>query len=274
MKKIISLLLAMIIALSVTAVAFAQDTKNYLILGDSIGWGAGVLNPSEAVFGKIVADTAGFNYKNDAINGYRTTDLIALLNEKRVANDVKDADIISISICGNDFLRNDIGQLVTDKREGNMERFDAISAESIKNFATIIETIKKINPNAVILCQTIYNPGKEEMKDVFQLATDRLNAGYRAYLDEHPGAYELLEVADAFVGHDEYVAMDNIHPSASGNIVIAKLVLQKLNSLGLTDATEPVINHEGINQSEFFSWKYFVYRLRNLFERIKAIFVR
>lgn len=47
-----------------------------------------------------------------------------------------------------------------------------------------------------------------------------------------------------------------------------------LNSLGLTDATEPVINHEGINQSEFFSLKYFMYRLRTFFEKIFSIFTK
>ena len=53
--------------------AFAQEEKlSYLVLGDSIGYGSGLRNSKEACYGKIVADTNGYDYANDAIPGHTT----------------------------------------------------------------------------------------------------------------------------------------------------------------------------------------------------------
>ena len=271
MKKITALLVSVLMIFAAAVPAFAADEAlNYVVLGDSIGWGAGVLNSDEACFGKIVADTAGFNFKNDAVNGYRTADLINHLGKDKIKADVVAADIISISIGGNDFLRGDMAQLIEEAKNGDYSRFDSIAEEFYKNFCTIIKTIKEINPDAVILMQTLYNPGADSIKAVYQQGADRLNAGYRKYLADNPKAYELLEVADAFVGHPEYVAADYIHPSAQGNVVIAKIVLAKLNALGLTDKTEPVVKQEGIDQTEFLSLKFVKYLFRKLITIVKG----
>lgn len=274
-KKILSTLLALMMLLMAAIPAFAEENAlNYLVLGDSIGYGAGVLNSDEACFGRIVADTAGFNFKNDAVNGYRTADLIAYLNNDRIKADVAEADIISISIGGNDFLRGDMANLIAEAQNGDYSRFDEIAADFYVNFCTIIETIKTINPDAVILAQTLYNPGVDFIKEVYQQGADRLNAGYRKYLADNKNAYQLLEVADAFADNREYIAVDNIHPSAEGNVVIARVVLEKLNSLGLTDKTEPVVNNKGIEQTDLFSFKFLKYIIRKLYTRIVDFFTR
>lgn len=269
-RKISAVVLSLIMAVAVMIPAFAADEAlKYVVLGDSIGYGAGVLNSDEACFGKIVADTAEFEFKNDAVNGYRTDDLIRHLDKENIAADVAAADIISISIGGNDFLRGDMASLIKEASEGDYSRFDEIAASFYENFCTIIAKIKELNPDAVILVQTLYNPGYESIKAVYQQGADRLNAGYAKYLSDNPGAYELLDVASQFVDHSEYVAADYIHPSAQGNVVIAKIVLEKLNALKLTDKTEPVVNHEGINQTEIFSLKFVKYLIRKLVRMVK-----
>lgn len=274
LKKILCVVLALLMVFTVTS--FASDDEkealNYVILGDSIGWGAGVLNSDEAVFGKIVSDTNGYNYKNDAVNGYMTSDLIRHLNRDNVAKDVAAADIISLSIGGNNFLRANMRELIAQYQEGDYSQFDTIVENFYKEFDVIISRIKELNPDAVILMQTLYNPGKGMMKDVYSVALAKLNAAYRRYVEENSGVYELLEVGAAFEGHDEYIARDNIHPSASGNVTIAKVVLEKLYELGLGENTEPVINHRGIEQTEFFSFEYIKYRIRSFFARIKNMF--
>lgn len=273
-RKITAVVLSLIMAAAVMIPAFAADEAlKYVVLGDSIGYGAGVLNSDEACFGKIVADTAGFEFKNDAVNGYRTDDLIRHLDKENIAADVAAADIISISIGGNDFLRGDMAGLIKEASAGDYSRFDEIAAAFYENFCTIIAKIKELNPDAVILVQTLYNPGYESIKAVYQQGADRLNAGYAKYLSDNPGAYELLDVASQFVDHSEYVAADYIHPSAQGNVVIAKIVLEKLNALKLTDKTEPVVNHEGINQTEMFSLKFVKYLIRKLVRMVKDYIV-
>ncbi|MCQ2471503.1 MAG: SGNH/GDSL hydrolase family protein [Clostridia bacterium] len=262
-RKILSIVLALIMMFGIATTAFAgEKTLKYLVLGDSIGYGAGVLNSDEACFGRIVADTTGFDFTNDAINGYRTSDLIKHLEKEKISADVKVADIISISIGGNDFLRGDMSSLISEAKNGNYTRFDEITAEFYENFCKIIAKIKELNPNATIIVQTLYNPGNDFVKEAYQQGADRLNARYRQYIAENVGAYELIDVAKAFAGHSEYIAPDYIHPNAEGNVVIAKLVLAKLNELKLTDKTELVIKHAGINQNDFFTFEFIKYIVR------------
>lgn len=273
LKKALCVILAMLVCFSFSALAAdSEKPLSYVILGDSIGWGAGVLNSDEAVFGKIVADTDGFAFKNDAVNGYTTSDLLRHLEKENIAEDVRNADIISVSIGGNNFLRGNMKELIAQAGSGDYTGFDAIAANFYVEYSAIIEKIKELNPDVLILAQTLYNPGADSIKEIYQQGADRLNAGYRRYLDENPGAYELLEVADAFAGHPEYVAADYIHPSAKGNEVIAKIVLEKLYELGLGENTEPVILHEGINQTEIVSFKFIAYLFRSIIARIKAAF--
>lgn len=103
MKKILCVVLAALMLLSVSAFAAEKETLDYVVLGDSIGWGAGVLNSNEVVFGKLVADTNGYGFHNDAVNGYTTANLLAHLEKENIAADVAAADIISISIGGNNY---------------------------------------------------------------------------------------------------------------------------------------------------------------------------
>ena len=248
--------------------AFAEvkeERLNYVLLGDSIARGAGVLNPDEACYGLMVANTNGYNFTNYAVNGYRTENLIKHLQKENVAEAVKQADIISISIGGNDFLTNNIAGLIFDATvKKDISRFDEIAAQLRINFATIIETIKELNPDALILTQTLYNPRNDFIHDSYQLGADRINACIMDYLRENPGAYDIVDVASAFGNDESYIAADKIHPSAKGNVKIAELVLKKLHDLGYSGKTEPVVVTEGIDQiPSSFSFKNIIAGLKN-----------
>lgn len=267
--KIIAVVLTVVIALSsvMTATVSAEGKLNYVVLGDSIGFGAGVVNSSEACYGRIVADTNGYNYDNQSMCGYNTAAYLLHMNLPHVRNSIKKADIISLSIGGNDFLTSNMAQLgfeaaVLDK----FSTFDKISETFYDNYCKIIAEIRELNPDAVILAQTLYNPMNNAISDFYQEGVNRLNAGYRRYLSEHPGSIHIVDVASAFAGHPEYIANDCVHPNAQGNVVIAQLVLQKLSSLGLGSATTPVINNAGVNNRFAKPFKEFVYMVVDVAE--------
>lgn len=268
--SIIALILVAAVVFSVLApvtVTASESSLNYLVLGDSIGVGAGVVNPGEASFGRIVADTNGYNYENHAVSGYNSGAMLAHIKLPHVRNSIKEADIISVSIGGNDFLTSNMAQLgfeaaVLDK----VSTFDKIADKFYKNFCKIIAEIKKHNPDAVILVQTLYNPMDNALDSFYQLGVDRLNACYRRYLTEHPGSIVIVDVAKAFEGHPEYIANDCVHPNAQGNVVIAKLVLETLKSLGLGTKTTPVINNAGVNNRFMVPFKEFVYMIVDVAE--------
>ena len=257
MKKNLRLLLSLFCALCVLlspglpAALAAEGSLRYVVLGDSIGYGAGVLNPDEACYGRIVADTNGYDYQNHAVSGNRTDHLLRHLKRSEVAAAVQQADIISISIGGNDYLTDNVTGLVLDATLCNdYSRMDKITARLKENFAAIIGKIRDLNPDAVILMQTLYNPGTGINKAPYQAAVNRLNDLIRAYLAAHPGAFTIVDVAAAFGTDRSYIAQDSIHPSARGNERIAQVILRALKQLGLGTKTEPVVLHKGVDQSD------------------------
>ncbi len=252
MKKLIAVMLSivMIACLAVPAFAAKKTAKNYVLLGDSIAVGEGIANPREANYGRMVANTNGYNYANYAISGSMSSDMLRRLDSPDVAAAVKKADIISISIGGNDFLRNNLFFLLITIMAGNMSMVNDIVDSFYEQFCKIIERIKKLNPKALILMQTLYNPWRlQGIAGIYQKGVDALNASYRRYLKEHPGAYEIVDVGAAFAASgDDLIAIDTIHPNAKGNILIAKTILKKLNALGYEGKTEPVIKHEPLDK--------------------------
>ena len=247
-KRILSLLLCAALLCCLGASAFAADKPNYVVLGDSIGYGAGIQNPDKACYGRIVADTNGYAYSNYAVSGYMSDDLLNRLEQHSGAiSAVKAADIISISIGGNDFLRDNMPLTIAQTLAENHDQIDRIIAEFRVNFDKIIAKIRSYNPDALILMQTLYNPieGTAVGDRVYAQALKELNKVYADYADAHPGEIVIVDVAAAFHGQSGLIAYDTIHPNAEGNYVIARTIQAKLYELGLTDSTEIVVKTQG-----------------------------
>lgn len=273
MKKFISILAlilvsAVLFSVLVPVTVFASESSlNYLVLGDSIGVGAGVINPDEASYGRIVADTNGYNYKNHAVSGYNSGAMLAHIKLPHVRKAIKEADIISVSIGGNDFLTSNMVQLGFEAAVlKNFSTFDKIAERFYKNYCKIIGEIKELNPNAVILAQTLYNPMSNALDSFYQEGVNRLNSCYLRYLSEHSGSIVIVNVANAFEGHPEYIANDCVHPNAQGNVVIARLVLETLKALGLGTKTTPVVNNAGVNNRFLVPFKEFIYFIVDIAE--------
>ena len=246
-RSVLSVLLSAVLILCVCGVAAnAAEQPRYVVLGDSSAYGSGLSNPTEAVYGKIVADTDGYAYENYAVPGHTTGNLLRRMENETVSAAVSAADIISISIGGNNFLLGDINGLLYDgivKQE--FTRLEEITAAFSADLATIVSTIRALNPDAAILLQTLYNPQTGYVGEVYQQGADRLNAAIRSYAQEHPGEILVVEVAQALTDNDRDFAADRIHPSAEGNEKIAVAVLQTLYENGLGSETVPVINVPG-----------------------------
>lgn len=247
LKKSVAVLLCLVmILMSLSAVAFAEEKQFYLVLGDSIGYGSGIRNSQDACYGKIVADTNGYEYANHAIPGHTTTNLIARLKEDVVKADVEKADIISISIGGNDFLMSNLYGLMFDAMvKEDYSKFDEIAHSFYKNFSTIIGMIRELNGEAVILMQTLYNPQSGYLRAPYQQGADRINAAIEKFSKENPGEIIIVDVATALNSDMGNFASDAIHPSAKGNEEIAKAVLSEIAKFSPEGKTEPVINVKG-----------------------------
>ena len=248
MKKFTAVFLSivMIFAVLVTG-AYAENEKPfYLVLGDSIAYGSGVSNSTQACYGRIVADTNGYDYANHAIPGHTTTNLINRLKEDVVIADLEKADIISISIGGNDFLMSNLIDLMFDSIVlGDHSDFDKIADGFYANLCEIIDIINSHNPDAVILMQTLYNPQSGYLRAPYQQGADRINAAIERYNAENPDEIVIVDVGSALGDDMANYADDEIHPSAKGNEIIADVILEKLYELGLGTDADPVIAEAG-----------------------------
>lgn len=250
MKKIVSILLSVVLTLSVFGItAFAEEEKtDYVVLGDSIAFGAGMVNTVGACYGKIVADTNGYNYSNHSIPGITSGVLLGMLKTDSVEKRVKEAEIISISIGGNNYLTNNMVALAVDCLvTKKTDRFDKIANVFYDEFCEIMYVINELNPDAVVLMQTLYNPQDGAAGIVYGLGGDKLNEMIRKYDAEHPGEIVIVEVGEALNQNRANFADDKLHPSSRGNEVIAQTILDVLYELGLGENTEPVTETEGLD---------------------------
>ena len=117
------------------------------------------------------------------------------------------------------------------------------------NFSKCMDRIRELNPDAVILVQTLYTSWTfDYAKKPYQQAAKRINDAIIKYCDENSYNIYIVETGEAFDGHNEYISSDTIHPSAEGNVVLAKLVQAKLFEIGLADTADLEPTVEGIDR--------------------------
>lgn len=307
-KKVIAALL--VIALLVCCVAaLAACNKNegerkteIVYLGDSIA--EGILGASplglrhEYAYANVIGRRNDFTYYNHSVSGHLTKDLRAILENEDLDYDrarglllhVSEADIIHISILGNDVLQDRMDgafetepvtmhNIILEAAEDEYTSIDRVlngdtvggvtTAGSVENIKAIVDALRRLNPDALIIFQSVYNPIMDVDTPLIKQGTrDALEAaGFEITLDSLHRLGDLLierlnsaldavlamdGYADAFViadGHAAFNAVyaadpsrakdliypDGIHPSNEGHAVLADLTQGILEERGLAD---------------------------------------
>ena len=192
-RKIAAVLLCVVmIAASLQCLAFAapQDSGklNFLVLGDSIAEGFGVENKEDAAYGKIVADTNGYNYRNLAQVANDTQDLIRKIETvDEFRESIAWADVINICIGSNNYLASkDVVWITIGALFGtNDEKLDEIAYGIYDDFNTIYSLIREINPDATLIFDNIYCAWKGLGHIPFIKAVSRINAMLNKFAAKH-----------------------------------------------------------------------------------------
>jgi lysophospholipase L1-like esterase len=287
-KKLLILILILAIASSFLLTSCTTESKLIVFLGDSIAEGINGITPiserDNYAYYAVIGKNNDYIYKNRAVGGYTTSDLLELIqtedeDARMTQTLLKDADILHISILGNDLLGNDLGQLMISASNDDFDFINSFMEESSNNFAEIISILKSYNEDATIIVQNIYNPvfeystlinstaraglaaiGIEESdyREIAGTVLQLLNNIISDYLDENPGAFYIIDTysvfeevyeADSEQGKD-LIFTDNIHPSDEGHAIMADLTQDLLENLGLADADSALKNYKSLRKEQ------------------------
>lgn len=168
---------------------------------------------------------------NYGIKGYRSDELLTRLHKPKVEKAIEDADMVMITIGGNDVMK------IIRKNFSNLnfelfEKEEDLFAERLTN---IFDTIRSTNPNCEIALIGLYNPffkwfaNTPEMNEVLK----QWNETSQNVVAKYENIY-FIEVADLFRNHeDELLYEDQFHPNEKGYELMAKRIHERLDDQAL-----------------------------------------
>jgi len=236
-RKPLSVLLIAALLLScgmIATQATAESNVKFLVLGDSIAAGSGVyINSERRAYGPLVAAAKGYDLTNYGAGGDTSARMLQKVKEnEHIRWAIRQADIIAVSIGGNDLMHaEDFNTLVIEGLLGDYDAIEPILAAYRENFAGIVEGIRALNPGALLIVQTLYNPAfpLPSLRKAYGAAIQGINAGIRDYLAAHPGAFVVADVYSAFEARRGAVFVDMTHPSGYGHSIIAAVLIATID---------------------------------------------
>ena len=296
-KFIAAVLVIVMLACCVAVLAACNDDKavektEIVYLGDSIA--EGILGASplglrhEYAYANVLGRRNDLTYYNHSVSGHLTKDLRAILENEDLDYDmarglllhVSEADIIHVSILGNDLLQSmNMNAVVLEAAQDKYDIINGIAATASGNIAVIVDRLKELNPDALIIFQNVYNPLSEkstlvdeptratlsaeygiEEGDLRELGSgilDRLNGVLDNYLKDHPDAFVIADARSEFdrIFEEDYergkglIYPDYIHPSNEGHAVLADLTQGILEERGLVDGKKAIAEYKTMRKN-------------------------
>lgn len=296
-KFIAAVLVIVMLACCVAVLAACNDDKavektEIVYLGDSIA--EGILGASplglrhEYAYANVLGRRNDLTYYNHSVSGHLTKDLRAILENEDIDYDmarglllhVSEADIIHVSILGNDLLQSmNMNAVVLEAAQDKYDIINGIAATASENIAVIVDRLKELNPDALIIFQNVYNPLSEkstlvdeptratlsaeygiEEGDLRELGSgilDRLNGVLDNYLKDHPDAFVIADARSEFdrIFEEDYergkglIYPDYIHPSNEGHAVLADLAQGILEERGLVDGKKAIAEYKTMRKN-------------------------
>ncbi len=199
-------------------------TLQYTALGDSltVGVGAGLFEPGfvQRYKRKMEEDlNEDVSLLVFAKSGLETSDILAMLNEPFIMEQVKKADVITITGCGNDLLQS----LERYEKEKDEHVFLEASSHCQKNYSGMLEKIGDIKGDKdtryLVRLLNLYNPFPS-----IELA-DRWISGFNRHLKQLESAPQIkvIDTYAVFKGREkEYLSIDRVHPNSRGYEAMAE----------------------------------------------------
>ena len=245
-RRFLSVLLSLCLVLSLLPTAAFAQGKSYVALGDSITTGYGLTDAENDGFAALVANKNGYELTNLAEDGATSSDLLKVVQDEENADILQNADLITITIGGND-LMGALYQFLADKYNEGKDESNQIDAQrvqialvdeedeihsavlltalfNISNFATsnrandaldtvadslgdVIEKITSMNSDACVIVANQYNPYSHIEGTSAAAIVNAFEAGVKRLNSEVLEAGNGYEIADVYTAFKD--AADN-----------------------------------------------------------------
>ena len=262
-------------------VVTTDPPKTVLFLGDSIGEAIAGMSPltEREAYGYygILGNCNELTYYNRAVTAFTSGNLLSYIKRENegvtlMKSMITGADLIHISILGNNFLNSSHNQMMIDLANEDYDDIRARQEKATQNLDAILTYIRSLNPDAVIVVQTLYNPtgpdsplvpararavlaekgiGPADYHDLMSKMIVEINKVFTDYLEAHTVTgedgkeirpFELADVSAAFeeiyerepARWSDLFCDDGVHPSNEGHAVIAGVLQDTFAELGFS----------------------------------------
>jgi len=196
-------------------------TLRVVIVGDSLAHGAGdetgkslAQHLDEELTRLQVAHEATVDL---AVNGSRTWDVARVLRATTAGSALKRADVVVLSIGGNDLYGDSLARLFSSVAPRMMIR------SVVGDVGTIVEQIEQRSAARIVLL-SLYDPYRNPKLDAdVNLWSSRL---FERFHDDN--RVQVITIADLFVAKNRLSRIDHFHPGAEANAAIARRIAEAL----------------------------------------------
>ncbi|WP_043891066.1 GDSL-type esterase/lipase family protein [Paenibacillus sp. Aloe-11] len=216
------------------APAAATQTGEFRVaaIGDSLAKGTGDDSGSGFVRRSVTLLNGQEGHKaqlinNLGINGLTTQGLLTKLDEPGVSYVLKKANVIIVSIGGNDLFQG-AQAAQTGKEPPTLIGLRKALPEASKRLQKVLTKVGKINPKAKIIYVGLYNPFSDlpEMKVPGNLVVTEWNLAAMAITNQNSNM-TLIPTFDLFQQNlSVYLSSDHFHPNGQGYQAIAERIAQ------------------------------------------------
>jgi lysophospholipase L1-like esterase len=218
----------------ITYLHYFQNAKtpglHQLAIGDSIIRGVGAEQDENFVsqFSTKLAQQTNkeITFENQGINGITSGELNELVQEGRFDESIKQSDIITINVGGNDILRMAKGQNFRTV----IQDYDQLQTSFSKNLSDISNRISTLNPKATIVFLELYNPisPDDQMYPLADKMLPKWNLHIYEVANHIPGSI-VIETTKVINGdHLQNLSSDGVHPNVAGYTAISEQILYQL----------------------------------------------
>ncbi|GAB6930044.1 SGNH/GDSL hydrolase family protein [Paenibacillus sp. JCM 10914] len=220
---------------SQSAAALPTDIK-VTVIGDSLARGTGDKTGSGFVRRSIdqLHGKEGHTAKllaNLAINGLTTEGLLPKLEEKGLQYALQEANVIMLSIGGNDlFQGSGLMEGIMDEEGSELDPAKLMGAlpQASERLQLILEKLRTINPNARIIYIGLYHPfaDLEDLLIPGNIVVTAWNYAVMEIVSRDPNM-TLVPTFDLFQHKlGEYLSSDHFHPNGDGYQAIADRIVE------------------------------------------------